>query len=371
MKYKYLCVGAGFAGAVIARELAENTNSKVLVIDLRDHIAGNSYSEPDPETNIMVHKYGPHIFHTNNLKVWQYVNRFSNFEPFKLQVKAKTHKGIYSLPINLLTINQFFNKEFTPKEAESFLKEIGDSAIIQPKNFEEQALKFVGQDLYGAFFNGYTKKQWGCDPKELSAAILQRLPIRFNYNDSYFNDRYCAIPTDGYTELIKNILAHPNIEVKLNTPYSNNMLDEFEHIFYSGTIDGYFCYCHGKLSYRTVYWENFHEIGDFQGNCIMNYCEEKYKHTRICEHKHFTPWLEYDNTVYSVEYSRDAVENELPHYPKRLASDLEILQKYQSDSQNIKKVTFTGRLGSYRYLDMHKVIEESLEVANNFLKTTK
>lgn len=250
-----LIVGAGFSGAVIAQQLAQTGLHKILVIDERSHIAGNCFTSRDAETNVMEHVYGPHIFNTSNKKVWDYINRFGEFMPNINRVKAVTAEGVFSLPINLLTINQLFGKQMDPRQAKEFVKALGDKTITEPANFEEQALKLVGKKIYETFFKDYTIKQWGCDPKELPASILKRLPIRFTYNDNYYNSKYQGIPKDGYTKVVDNLLNHPDIEVKLNTTYNKAWNANYDYVFYTGPIDAYFSYSEGRLGYRTIYFE--------------------------------------------------------------------------------------------------------------------
>lgn len=356
-----LIVGAGFSGAVLARELVESLDCEVLVWDERDHIAGNCHSERDEETGIMVHKYGPHIFHTSNKIVWDYVNRYANFRPFTNRVKAHTDKGVFSLPINLLTINQFFGRCFMPLEAEAFIASIGCEEIKGPETFEQQALRFLGEDLYNSFFKGYTIKQWGTHPSNLPASILKRLPVRFNYDDNYYSSIYQGIPEEGYTTMVQNILNHPRIQIQLNTRFSKGDSSGFDHVFYSGPLDGFFDYSLGRLGYRTIYFErNVADCSDYQGNAVINYCSEKVPYTRVHEHKHFTPWEKHDRTVYFTEYSKETTEADVPFYPKRLEGDKELLKKYRQLAEAEQNVSFIGRLGTYRYLDMHQVIEESL-----------
>ncbi|WP_291516414.1 UDP-galactopyranose mutase [Bdellovibrio sp. ArHS] len=363
MKMQIGIAGAGFAGAVIARELAQSGNFKVTVFDERDHVAGNCHTTRDTETNVMIHQYGPHIFNTSRQDVWDYVNKWSPFMPFTNRVKAITEKGVFSLPVNLLTINQFFQKKMTPSQAEEFLGNQGQSDIAEPQTFEEQALKFLGADLYRNFFYGYTKKQWGVEPKELPASILKRLPVRFNYDDNYYNQKYQGIPVDGYTTIVQKILDHPLIEVCLKTRLSADDKDKFHHIFWSGPMDGYFKFQRGRLRYRTLKFEKFVADGDFQGNPVINYCEEEVPYTRITEHKHFAPWEEHPRTVCFKEYSALCSERDTPYYPLRLAQDMALLKEYISLAESESNVTFIGRLGTYRYLDMHVVIGESLDLA--------
>ena len=299
-------VGAGFSGAVLARELAESGIAQsILVIDERPHIAGNCHTERDPATGIMIHRYGPHIFNTNREHVWNYVNRFDEFKPFINRVKSSTSRGVFSMPINLHTINQFFGTRFSPREAMAFVETLGDKSITEPRNFEEQALKLIGRELYETFFRGYTRKQWGCDPKELPASILKRLPIRFSYDDNYYNAKYQGIPTNGYTAVVERILDHPAIEVRLSTRFRREMESEFDHVFYTGPLDAYFDYREGRLSYRTVTFERIDDEGDYQGNAVINYPDESVPYTRIHEHKHFTPWEKHEKTVAFREYSKE------------------------------------------------------------------
>ena len=362
----YLVVGAGFSGAVIARKLAEQ-GCKVVCIDKRNHIAGNCHTERDLETNVMVHKYGPHIFNTNNKKVWDYVNVFGEFVPFKNKVIANTVNGMFSMPMNLLTINQFFNTKLTPDNVEAYLK-TKQVVIEDPQNFEEQALAFLGEDLYRNFFYGYTKKQWGCEPTELPASILKRLPIRFNYDDNYYSSNYQGIPKNGYTEIVSNILNHKNIEVRLETAYNSKQNSNYEHVFYTGPLDAYYNYKYGRLGYRTVYFKEEVHKGDFQGNAVINYCDESIKHTRVHEHKHFAPWEKHNKTIVVTEYSKETTKEDEPYYPKRLEQDTKMLAEYKLYSNSLKEnVSFVGRLATYRYLDMDKIIEEAINYSNYFI----
>lgn len=360
-------VGAGFSGAVIARQLAEQ-GYKVTVLDNRDTVAGNCHTERDPDSNVMLHVYGPHIFHTDNEEVWNYINQFGNFKSYTNRVKATTGERVFSLPINLLTINQFFNKTLSPSEAKAFIESKSDKSIVEPVTFEDQALAFIGKDLYNAFFKFYTIKQWGMDPTELPASILKRLPVRFNYDDNYFAHKYQGMPENGYTEIVKNILDHDNITVKLNTNFNKEEEHNFSHIFYSGTIDGYFDYAYGRLPYRTLDFVRENHNGDYQGCAVMNYCDQSKEYTRITEHKHFSPWETHENTVIYKEYSRDCEPNDIPYYPIRLINDKEILKKYVEKANQLENITFVGRLGTYRYLDMDVTIKEALEAAEIFLK---
>jgi UDP-galactopyranose mutase len=369
MKKQIAIAGAGFAGAVLAHELAASGSYQVDVFEERDHLAGNCHTARDVTTGVMVHEYGPHIFNTSRADVWSYVCGFGDFEPFVNRVKAVTERGVFSLPINLLTINQFFKKNMRPHEAQEFVARLGDSTIEEPQNLEEQALKFLGQDLYHAFFYGYTKKQWGVEPRELPAAILKRLPVRFNYDDNYYTTRYQGIPRNGYTAIVEKLLDHPSISVHLTRRFRREEGGRYFHVFYSGPVDSYFGYMMGRLRYRTLRFERFSSDGDYQGNPVINYCEERVPFTRIAEHKHFAPWEPHEGTVLYREFSALASGADTPYYPLRLPNDKRVLRQYMDLAEHEEGVTFIGRLGTYRYLDMHVVIGESLDLATTCLST--
>lgn len=357
-----LIVGAGFSGAVIARELA-NAGHTLTVIDSREHVAGNCHTYRDDKTNIMVHQYGPHIFHTDNERVWHYINTFGEMIPYTNRVKAITGGQVYSLPINLHTINQFFGKTLNPSQAKSFIEAQADKSIIDPQTFEEQALHFVGNALYKAFFKFYTIKQWGTSPTNLPASILKRLPVRFNYDDNYFNHKHQGMPKNGYTEIVANILSHTNIQLKLNTPFQKSLQADYDHVVWTGALDGYFDHQLGRLGYRTLDFKPFYGEGDVQGNAVINYCDESVPFTRITEHKHFAPWENHEQSICYKEYSRDCGEQDIPYYPIRLVDDKALLEQYVTLAKNTPNVTFVGRLGTYRYLDMDVTIKEALETA--------
>ncbi|PLR29780.1 UDP-galactopyranose mutase [Chimaeribacter arupi] len=363
-----LIVGAGFSGVVIGRKLAEQGH-KVHIIDSRSHIAGNCYDARDNDTQVMVHVYGPHIFHTDNQEVWEFVQQFSTMMPYVNRVKATYNNQVFSLPINLHTINQYFNKTCSPDEARELIKNKGDSSIKEPKTFEEQALRFVGQELYEAFFKGYTIKQWGMSPSELPASILKRLPIRFNYDDNYFNHKYQGMPKEGYTSMIKNIADHPNISIELNRLYSKDDRSHYDHMFYSGPLDAFYEYQFGRLGYRTLDFEKFSHQGDYQGCAVMNYCEQEVPYTRITEHKYFAPWEKHDASVCYKEYSRACEENDIPYYPIRQVGEMAVLDKYLNLASDESDITFVGRLGTYRYLDMDVTIAEALNTAHKYLSS--
>ncbi|MBY6186840.1 UDP-galactopyranose mutase [Marinobacter hydrocarbonoclasticus] len=359
---RFAFAGAGFSCAVIARELAE-AGHQAVVFEERDHVAGNCHTQRCSETGVMQHTYGPHIFHTGDEEVWHYVNRWGEFKPYTNRVKTQSQGAVYSLPLNLLTINQFFGKTMNPEQAQAFIRTQADTSIEEPKTFEEQALKFVGRALYEAFFRGYTRKQWGREPSELPASILKRLPVRFNYDDNYFSHRYQGIPAKGYSAIVAAILDHPNIEVRLATPFTPDLKPGFDHLFYSGPIDAYFQYEFGRLGYRTLDFQRAVADGDVQGCAVMNYADESVPFTRITEHKHFAPWENHERSVTYTEFSRECEEGDIPYYPIRLVKEQALLKQYLSVAEQEPDVTFVGRLGTYRYLDMDVTIREALDTA--------
>ncbi|MFH0223148.1 UDP-galactopyranose mutase [Vibrio furnissii] len=369
---KILIVGAGFSGATIARKLAEQ-NFKVTVIDERKHIAGNCFDERDSKTGINVHVYGPHIFHTDNLNVWDFVNQFGAFKPYITRVKATAKGHVYSLPINLHTINQFYGKALTPNEAKELISNVSDSSIGEPKSFKDQAIKFVGHDLYETFFKGYPKKQWGLDTEEIPASVLKRLPVRFNYDDNYFNHQYQGIPEYGYTSIFENMLMHENIEVILNKEVGYNYILEqldhtYEHVFFTGAVDKLYNYRFGMLQYRTLDFEKFYVEGDYQGCAVMSYCDEDVPYTRITEHKYFAPHEQHNDSVCYKEFSRLAEKKDIPYYPVRLTSGDALWEQYETLIKKETKITFVGRLATFRYMDMDVCINEALSVVNDYLE---
>jgi len=274
---------------------------------------------------------------------------------------------VFSLPINLLTINQFFGKTFSPQEARLFLTSIGDQSIQNPRSFEEQALRFVGRELYEAFFRGYTIKQWGVDPGELPASILKRLPIRFNYDDNYYESRFQGIPRSGYTHVVEKLLEHSKIKVRLGTAVSRKDVKGYAHTFYTGPLDEWFDWSEGRLGYRTLDFATERHDGDWQGNQVINYCDRDVPWTRISEHKHFAPWETHEQTVIFKEFSKSCGETDAPFYPIRLLNDKRLLDLYTKMAQQESKVTFVGRLATYRYLDMDVAIEEALQASAHFI----
>lgn len=359
--------GAGLSGAVIAHQLACR-GFPVTVFDPRPHVAGNCHTERDAETGVLLHVFGPHIFHTDDASVWNFVRRFDEFLPFTNRVKA-VHRGrIYPLPINLMTINMFFGKALAPREAQALLASLGDPSIVEPRSFEEQALRFLGRELYEAFFRGYTRKQWGLEPRELPASILKRLPVRFDYDDNYYTSAFQGMPRHGYTRIVERMLDHPLITVRLGEPLRRSAADRFEHVFNTGPIDDWFERAEGRLGYRTLDFVVERHDGDYQGNAIVNYCDEDVPWTRITEHKHFAPWENHARTVIHKEQSRICGDGDTPFYPIRLLAEKSMLSRYVTLASRERRTTFVGRLGTYRYLDMDRAIAEAFDAADRFVK---
>ncbi len=361
---RVLVVGAGFSGAVVARELAADGHI-VTVQDERPHIGGNCHTETDQVTGILVHAYGPHIFHTSDERVWAYVTQFAEMVPFRHRVKAVAGGQVYSMPINLHTINQVFGRTMSPTEARVFIAAECRQTTEEPRSFEEQALKFVGDRIYRLFFHGYTRKQWGVEPSELPASILKRLPLRYSYDDSYFDHRHQAMPREGYTALIERILSADRIVLRLDLPLDGRP-EGFDHVIYTGPLDRFFGYDIGRLGYRTLNFERFEGEGDVQGTAVVNYCDEEIPYTRITEHRHFAPWAAPSggSSVCFREYSRGCGPKDIPFYPLRLLGDKRLLSDYVTRAKAERGVTFVGRLGTYSYLDMDVAIGRALETAD-------
>ena len=361
-----LIVGAGFSGAVLARELAE-AGIDIHVVEQRTHVGGHCHTARDSATGVMAHVYGPHIFHTSNDRVWAHLQRFGEWMPFVNRIKARTPRGVFSLPINLHTINQFFGTDFGPQQARDFIAGLSEHGIDEPANLEEQALKFIGRDLYEAFFRGYTIKQWGCDPTELPAEVLKRLPVRFDYNDNYYDSVHQALPKQGYTWVIETMLDHARIRLQLSTPWDRTMAQGHAHVFHSGAIDAYFDACDGRLGYRTMHWQQETHAGDYQGTAIINCPSLDVPWTRVIEHRHLSPWESHERSLVAREFSKETGDGDMPFYPKRLAVDRTLLAGYVARAQTLRGISFIGRLGTYRYLDMHQVIADALDLARAWL----
>lgn len=361
-----LMVGAGLSGAVAGRVLAE-AGYRVTVADARQHVAGNCHTRRCDETGVMVHVYGPHIFHTDDAEVWDYVNRFERFMPYRHQVRATVGGRVHAMPINLLTINQFFSRAMRPDEARAFIAAQSEGGDRTPRTFEEQALRLMGRALYEAFFKGYTAKQWGCAPTELPASILNRLPMRFSYDDNYFFHRFQGMPEGGYTAMVARILDHPLIRLDLGRTVTPEEAREHDHTFWSGPLDAWFGHDAGCLGYRTLDFERFTAQGDWQGCAVMNWPDAHVPYTRVTEHKHFAPWEDHAQSVLYRETSRACGPEDIPYYPIRLAQEKTLLAEYQARARAEGGVTFMGRLGTYRYLDMDVTIREAMDAARTFL----
>jgi UDP-galactopyranose mutase len=367
-------VGSGFFGLTVAERCANELGLRVLVLERRHHIGGNAYSEPDQETGIEVHVYGAHLFHTSNKRVWDYVNRFTEFTDYQHRVYTNHNGQVYPMPINLGTINQFFDAAYSPDEARALIKEqsaeLGDK---EPENFVEKGISLIGRPLYEAFIAHYTAKQWQTDPEKLSADIISRLPVRYTYNNRYFNDTYEGLPKDGYTAWLERMADHPNIEVRLDTDFFD-VADEYKGkvpIVYTGPVDAYFDFSEGELSWRTLDFEReVVQTGDFQGTSVMNYPDADVPFTRIHEFRHFHPEREYpeDKTVIMREFSRFADKGDEPYYPVNTSEDRDKLLKYRELAEKEPMVLFGGRLGTYKYLDMHMAIGSALSMFDNKLR---
>jgi UDP-galactopyranose mutase len=372
-------VGSGFFGLTIAERAATELGLKVAVLDRRHHIGGNAYSEKEAQTGIEVHRYGAHLFHTSNDRVWDYVNRFTQFTNYVHKVYT-SHKGeVYPMPINLGTINQFFRASYSPAEAKALIQEqAGELAGTDPENLNDKGIQLIGRPLYEAFIKYYTGKQWQTDPKDLPASIISRLPVRYTYDNRYFNDKYEGLPVDGYTAWIERMADHPNITVALKTDFFDDD-HEFSRsttlgqvpVVYTGPVDRYFDYAEGDLSWRTIdLEEEVLPIEDFQGTSVMNYPDEDVPFTRIHEFRHFHPERDYtkDATVIMREYSRFAEKGDEPYYPVNTAEDRAKLLAYRDLAKGEQSVLFGGRLGTYKYLDMHMAIGSALAMFDNKIK---
>ncbi|MFD9892027.1 UDP-galactopyranose mutase [Amycolatopsis sp. NPDC059027] len=372
--YDLVVVGSGFFGLTVAERAATELGKKVLVLDRRSHIGGNAYSEPDPETGIEVHKYGAHLFHTSNKRVWEYVNRFTEFTNYQHRVFARVKDQVYSFPMNLGLINQFFGKSHTPDEARELIaKQASEFETENAQNLEEKAISLIGRPLYEAFIRGYTAKQWENDPKNLGANIITRLPVRYTFDNRYFNDTYEGLPVNGYTAWLEKMAEHENIEIRLNVDYFDvrEQIPAGTPTVYTGPLDRYFGYSAGRFTWRTVDFESeVAETGDFQGTSVVNYNDQEVPYTRIIEFRHFHPERDYpkDKTVIFREFSRFAGENDEPYYPINTPENREKLEAYRELAKveaREKNILFGGRLGTYKYLDMHMAIGSALSMFDN------
>ncbi|MFE7745402.1 UDP-galactopyranose mutase [Nocardia sp. NPDC057455] len=378
-QFDLIVVGSGFFGLTVAERAATVLGKRVLVIERRHHLGGNAYSEPDPETGIEIHKYGAHLFHTSNKRVWDYVTQFTEFTGYQHRVFAM-HKGqAYQFPMGLGLVSQFFGRYFSPEEARELISE--QAAEIETKdaqNLEEKAISLIGRPLYEAFVRDYTAKQWQTDPKELPAGNITRLPVRYTFDNRYFNDIYEGLPREGYTKWLENMAASDLIEVRLNTDWFEvreqlRAENPDAPVVYTGPLDRYFDYSEGELGWRTIDFETeVLPVGDFQGTSVMNYNDADVPYTRIIEPRHFHPEREYpaDKTVIMREYSRFAQTGDEPYYPINTPEDRAKLLAYRELAKQetaAAKVVFGGRLGTYQYLDMHMAIGSALSTFDNVL----
>ena len=366
MKYDYLIVGAGLFGAVFAYE-ATKKGKKCLVIDKRDHIAGNIYTKETE--NINVHQYGAHIFHTSDRKIWDYINSFADFNNYINSPVAVYKDELYNLPFNMNTFSKMWNIK-TPSEAKAIIeKQIEELNITEPQNLEEQALSLVGTDVYEKLIKGYTEKQWGRNCKELPAFIIKRLPLRFTYDNNYFNDRYQGIPIGGYTKIVEKMLE--GSDVLLDTDYFEFIKDNegiADKVLFTGMIDEYYDFCYGHLEYRTVRFETeVLDCDNYQGNAVVNYTDREVPYTRIIEHKHFE-FGKQEKTIISREYSTEWEPGMEPYYPVNNERNNDLFEKYKALADKEEKVIFGGRLGNYKYYDMDKVIIAALEVVEKYVR---
>ena len=373
-------VGSGFFGLTVAERAAAELGCRVLVVERRSHLGGNAYSEPEPQTGIEIHRYGAHLFHTSNKRVWDYVRKFTEFTGYQHRVFAMHSGQAYQFPMGLGLVSQFFGRYFSPDQARALIAEqAAEIDTAEAQNLEEKAISLIGRPLYEAFVKGYTAKQWQTDPKELPASTISRLPVRYTFDNRYFNDTYEGLPVDGYTAWLENMAADERIEVRLNTDWFD-VRDELRAanpqapVVYTGPLDRYFDYVDGRLGWRTLDFEVevLHGCGDFQGTPVMNYNDPDVPFTRIHEFRHFHPERDYpaDKTVIMREYSRFADDDDEPYYPINTEQDRAVLAAYRARARAetaAAGVLFGGRLGTYQYLDMHMAIASALSMFDNVL----
>lgn len=365
--YDFVIVGSGWYGAVFAHQ-ARQAGRRVLVLEKRNHIGGNCYTSDFEDTDINVHRYGTHIFHTNHAGIWSFVNRFSVFNRYQHRVLTTHRNRVYTMPINLGTINAFYSVNLTPGEVAAFL-DGKRGHIPNPANLEEKAINLVGHDLYEAFVKGYTIKQWGCDPKELPASVVSRLPVRDSYDDSYFSDRFQGIPVNGYTPIFEKLLEGASVETSVDFfDDRDRWLRQCHRLVYTGPVDRFFDYEFGRLNWRSVRFEPEHlDLNDYQGTSVMNFADVEVPQTRIHEPKHLHPERNYRarSTVIMREYAHR--DDDAPYYPVDSARDRLVLAKYKARQREAANVIFGGRLAEYRYYDMHQVIGAALQAAQRTL----
>jgi UDP-galactopyranose mutase len=367
--------GSGFFGLTIAERCADELGLRVLVVERRPHIGGNAYSEPEPETGIEIHRYGAHLFHTSNAQVWEYANRFTAFTGYQHRVFSIYKGRVYPLPINLATICEYFGAAMSPDEARALIAEqAAEVEAGRAVNLEQKAVSLIGRPLYEAFIRGYTSRQWQTDPVDLPPEIITRLPVRYTFNNRYFSDAFEGLPADGYTAWLERMADHPKIEVRLGTDFSALRAGAAGNVpvVYTGALDAYFGHAAGDLGWRTLDFElEVLATGDFQGTPVMNYADADVPFTRIHEFRHFHPerdWYPKDKTVIMREFSRFAGRGDEPYYPINTAADRERLLAYREMAAREPGVLFGGRLGTYKYLDMHMAIGSALTMFDNRLR---
>ncbi|RRC94998.1 UDP-galactopyranose mutase [Schaalia canis] len=378
MNYDLIVVGSGLFGLTVAEQAASRWGVRVAIVERRPHIGGNAYSEVEPHTGIEVHRYGAHLFHTSNERVWEYVNRFTSFTDYVHRVWTTVGGVVYPMPINLGTINQFFGTALSPDEARALIiQQAEECSSSEAHDFESKGISLVGRPLFDAFFKNYTAKQWQTAPQDLPASIVTRLPVRYTYDNRYFTDTYEGLPQQGYTHWLSNMADHPRIDIYLESDFLDpkNPLGKVATVgqipvVYTGPIDRYFDHTDGQLSWRTVeFQKEIVETGDFQGCPVMNYGDLDVPYTRIIEFRHFHPERNYqrERTVIFREFSRFAGVCDEPYYPVNTAQDRAVLHAYRQKIQEEKQVFFGGRLGSYQYLDMHMAIASALALVDGQL----
>lgn len=380
MNTDLVIVGSGLFGLTMAERVANDLGRRVTIVEKRDHIGGNAYSYRDEETGIEIHKYGAHLFHTSNERVWEYVNRFTAFTDYVHHVYTNVGGEVFPMPVNLGTINQFFRAAYSPDEARQLIA--SQASVIRgedaEENFRTKGISLVGEPLFKAFFEGYTAKQWQTDPRDLSAAIVSRLPVRYNYDNRYFSDKYEGLPQEGYAAWLEKMADNDLIDVKLSTdffdtsqPFNRDACIGQVPVVYTGPVDRFFDYRYGELGWRTLdfEWETV-ATGDFQGTSVMNYGDRGVPYTRIIEFRHFHPERDYQNekTVIAREYSRTAGKDDEPYYPINTARDRQQLLEYRALRDQLPHTLFGGRLGSYKYFDMHMAIASALSRYDNVVK---
>jgi UDP-galactopyranose mutase len=367
----FLIVGAGLTGAVIARQLAD-AGFHCDLFEERDHVAGHCHTARDRLTGILFNHHGPHTLHSDNPEIWRFLKRFVEIYPYQHRKQARVGNQLFPLPVNLQTLNQFFQQSLTADNASEFLRRQVELLPHSPQNFEEAALTTVGRRLYEAFYRGYTVKQWGRDPTELPAFVFERLPVRFDLNQNYFHHSRQGQPVGGYTHLVERILDHPKIHVQIGRVFDGaDNRGTYRHLFYSGPIDRYFNWRFGRLAYRTLDFSHERGIGEFQSCGTVNYCDVDVPYTRVAEHKHFWGWERHEQTVVSYEFSRECGPADLPYYPVQLTSENSRFKNYVNLAKSETKISFVGRLGTFRYIDMDVAIGEALDAGTRTIEAIR